>query len=321
MTTYNGERHVREQVESILSQTPAPAEIVIADDGSDDGTAGLLADLATAADTRVRIIGGDHVGLSANVARALRACTFPVVALADQDDVWLPGRVAAIEDAFADPATTLWFSDAELIGDEGEPLGLTLWDAVHLSPADQDGIAQGGGLRRLLHGMTVTGATMAVRRDVLEVALPLPAETEGPAHLYLHDGWLAVIAALLGRRRVDARRLTHYRQHEAQVTGMAVARSASATPSRGRASRRAIADEHARVHLVLERLRQRDALRLCAPTDAVALVEIDRLLGVRAADPGPGRAPAVLGAWRDGLYRRHARGSRTAIADLISLRR
>src|SRR5664279_1635435 len=91
--------------------------------------------------------------------------------LADQDDIWEPGKVAAIARAFGEPDVTLWFSDATLIDSRNQSLGTTAWEAVRFDQAARELVRQGNGLARLLHGETVTGATMAIRADVLSTAL------------------------------------------------------------------------------------------------------------------------------------------------------
>jgi hypothetical protein len=322
LVTYNGQRFIEEQLASIMGQLPVPHEVVIADDGSSDRTREVVESVMIGAPFRARMVGGDHVGLRRNVERAVQACNGAVIALSDQDDIWLPGRLAAIERAFYDPAVKLWFSDADLIDEHGSPLGARLWDKVTLPPEAQRELSDGFGVRRLLHGMTVTGATMAFRASVRSLALPLPTELDEP-DLFLHDGWIAVLAALTGRVVADPRCFTLYRQHEQQFTSMRVA-SQTTTPSRSRgalATRHGIEREHARVRLVLERLVDRGALHTCSQADQRLLIELEDLLRRRAAPAGSRRVSAILSAFRAGQYDRYARGWRTALADLLYPRR
>ncbi len=321
IATFNGERFVEEQLASILRQRPVPYEVVIADDGSSDRTRELVASATSAASFRTRTVGGDHVGLRRNVERAIEECEGSVIVLCDQDDIWLPGRLEAIARAFEDPSVTLWLSDAELIDEHGVTLNARLWESVHLTSDARHSMAQGGEIRRLLHGMTVTGATMAFRASVRTLALPLPIELEGPDHLFLHDGWIAVLAALTGRVVIDERVFTRYRQHGEQFTGMRVTEQSPSSARRAPVSHRAIAEEHARVSLVLERLAQRGALARLTPASRRLLTELEELLRRRGAPPGMGRARAILSALRTGQYDRYARGWRTALADLIYPRR
>jgi len=322
MTTLDGARFLEEQLESIVAQSPPPAEIVVGDDGSTDRTGALIEAARARCPVPIRSIGGTHVGLRANVERVLNACRGDVIALSDQDDVWLPGRMRAIEDSFAEPGVMLWFSDADLIDEVGRAMGRRLWESVGLSHDALEALTGGRQLRRLLHGMTVTGATMAFRADVLPLAVPFPSELDGPDHLFLHDGWIAVLASLRGDIVADPRVFTRYRQHGGQFTGMQVARSLNEDQTRHRrASRGDLAKELGRVRLVLDRLREREALEQCRPEDATMLRELDELLSVRASAFGPERLLPVMRLLVAGRYRTYARGWRTAVGDLLLRRR
>lgn len=234
VTTCNAGRHLDAQLASLVRQTRPPDEIVLHDDASTDGTWDRVQLFAAQSPVPVRVRREPrNVGLRRNVERALRACHGDVILLADQDDEWDEHKAEVARLAFRDGQVTLWFSDADLVDDRGTPFGRTAWSAVNFDPQAQDDVRQGRGLARLQHGQTVTGATMAVRRAVLDVALPLPVELEGDDHLFLHDGWLAVIGSCLGRVAVEPRPLTRYRQHVGQTTAMSlsVGSGGSAAPT------------------------------------------------------------------------------------------
>jgi hypothetical protein len=162
---------------------------------------------------------------------------------------------------------------------------------------------------------------MAFRASLLSLALPFPAELDGPEHLFLHDGWIALLAALEGRIVIDERVFTRYRQHPEQFTGM---RAAQTTPAHGRhglARSRAIVDEHARVSLVVTRLADNEKLASLRPADQRFLTELEELLRHRLERPGVRRTHALVSALRNGRYGTYARGWRTALADLLYPRR
>lgn len=321
MTTFNGEDFIREQIESILDQSPAPLEIIVADDGSSDATTAVVRSLAADSTISVRLIGGDHVGLRGNVERAIAACRGDVIALADQDDVWQPGRLAAITEAFLSDAVSLWFSDAELIDHSGSPIGRTVFHAVGVDEARRVRIESGRGLAQLLHGMTVTGSTMAFRAALRPIALPLPPVLDGDDHLFLHDGWIAVLASLRGRTVIDPRRLTLYRQHAGQVTNMTMARDPESTPDANLERSARMDRELRQVSLVLQRLRETAALSQCRKADVEALVGRQRLLEVRTMPRGVARTARIAGSLLRGDYSRYARGVRSAAIDLVARRR
>lgn len=319
MVTFNGERFVGEQLASILSQLPPPDEIVIGDDGSVDGTVTRVREIAAHTDVPVRVLTGDHRGLRLNIERTLEACHGSVIVLADQDDVWEQGKLAAIRAAFAEPGLAMWFSDALLVDATNHSLERRLWEVVTLPEASRTELEEGRALRRMIHGQTVTGATMAISSSVLRTALPLPKELEHGDHLYLHDGWFAVLASLLGGVVADPVPYTRYRQHADQVTW-----AGAPTPVDPRTDReRALEDmrtELARVSLVLERLEASGHAAQCRPDDITELREVRHLLGVRTLPLGPQKWWQVTRALRSGSYRRHARGWRTAAADIFAVR-
>ena len=335
MVTFNGETYLRDQIESILIQSPPPDELVIGDDGSVDGTVALIRELTRHSPIPITMIGGDHVGLRLNVQRTIEACTGDVIALADQDDVWLPGKLAAIHEAFLADEVTLWFSDAELTYETGQMMGERLWQRVNLTP---DGLSADVGaqdtLRRLLVGQTVAGATMAFRATLRNLVLPLPPELEGEEPLYLHDGWITVLAWLLGRHVADPRTRILYRRHPRQFTatpeppmGQVDAAGAMEAPPRTArierrplVARRELMREHARARLVLERIRTTDSLDACRPLDARTLVEVEAFLRTRTLPPGAPRVFSILRQVALRRYSRYARGWRTAAADLFASR-
>lgn len=319
LVTYNGAKHVREQLSTILAQDPPPAEVIIGDDGSTDGTLGILREMAAGARVPVRILDGDHVGLRLNMQRTLAACAGDIVVLADQDDIWLPGRNAAVLAGFAREDVAVWFSDARLVDDSGNDLGRTLWQEVTIGESERRAIEDGDALRRLLHGSTVTGATMAFRRSLLDVALPLPEELELGRHLYLHDGWIAVLGSLLGRMVADPHVWTLYRQHDGQVRVELMEGQVGRTPG-ALTSAVAIEAEHDRVALVLARLHDKGVIDQCHPEAITILSDLGRLLNTRTLPGGVRKWSPVLRELLRGNYGRYARGWRTAAADLVGRR-
>ena len=100
MATYNGMAYVGEQMVSILEQLGPSDEVVVVDDGSTDGTLEVIADLA---DERIRVLrSAANLGSVRAFERALETAHGRYLLLADQDDVWLPGRVAAMVAALHD---------------------------------------------------------------------------------------------------------------------------------------------------------------------------------------------------------------------------
>lgn len=318
LCTYNGERYVAEQVRSILEQTRPAAELVIADDGSTDGTLGVVE--ATIAAYRaqhpdsvpvVRVLDGPPPrSIAANFERAMRACTGDLIALSDQDDVWHPDRLERLVAAFDEiPDATLLHGDARLVDAEGADLGTTLFATLGVSAAERAKVASGRGYDALLRRNIATGATTILRASVRDQALPIPPD-------WIHDEWLAMVASVTGRTAIVESALTDYRQHGANQIGV----------------RRATAPE------LLSRLREprepRNA-RLLRRAETL-VVRFRGLPGVSAADldaaelkleherrrsalprSRAARVGRVLASARRGDYARFGLGAKDVLRDLV----
>ena len=219
MGTYNGARFIAEQLASILRQDVLPDEIVLSDDGSTDDTvaiARIALERAEAHGIGVTIISGPtRLGVTANFSRAIAACSSEIVVLSDQDDLWRPTRVADVTAAFSDhPDLVLQHADARLVTAAGEPLGATLFESLGITAIDRRLINEGQAFGVYLRRNLATGATVAFRRALFDVASPLPAE-------WVHDEWLAIIAAAVGRVEASENIVIDYRQHGSNEIGVA----------------------------------------------------------------------------------------------------
>ncbi len=220
MCTHNGAPFIEAQLRSILSQVPAPAEVVLSDDASSDDTVAIAERVAAEFGagawgvTGLKVIRNEApLGVTANFEQAVRACSGETIALSDQDDVWHEGRLERLVAVFADrPGLLAIASDATLVDGEGAPLSHTLFSALVVSRGDLAAINRGEAFARLMKRNVFTGATMAFRRKVLDVALPFPES-------WLHDEWLAAIAAAMGEVALVEEELVDYRQHGANQVG------------------------------------------------------------------------------------------------------
>ena len=192
MATYNGERFLREQLDSILKQLSANDEVVVSDDGSTDGTLDIIESYE---DSRIILLHSTQKNLIFNFENALKRATGDVVFLSDQDDIWFPAKVeiclkhlrkndlvfSNLEVFSADPADSRTF-----YGKQGKKTGI---------------------FRNLIKNNYV-GATMAFNRRVLNRALPFPKD------IYMHDIWLAVTAEIIGKTFYIENPLIYYRRHD-----------------------------------------------------------------------------------------------------------
>jgi glycosyltransferase involved in cell wall biosynthesis len=213
LCTFNGRRHLRAQLDSIFNQSRPPDQIVVCDDGSEDGTGELANERLRASRIPHRLLRNpSRLGVSRNFEQAIRQCEGDIVILSDQDDVWRHDKLAQLEAAFgAAPMATLVFSDARVVDASGSPLGYNQWESVFFN-AHVRKKARADLLPVLLRHPVVCGATMGLRRDMALRCLPVPEE-------WLHDEWIAALCAATSTYLVVEAALVDYRLHEGQVVG------------------------------------------------------------------------------------------------------
>lgn len=221
LCTHNGARFLREQVRSICLQTLPPTEIVLSDDASTDNSVEVVR-------AAVRECGAerpDHpvalrvfenrpaLRVVKNFEQAINACSGELIALSDQDDVWMPDRLAKMVVRFEqDEGLLLLHTDARLVDSQRRDLGGTLFHALEVTPSELERVHAGRAFDVLLRRNLVTGATTIFRRRLLADALPLPVE-------WVHDEWLGIIASTTGRVDLLEQPLIEYRQHESNQIG------------------------------------------------------------------------------------------------------
>ncbi len=177
MTTYNGERFVTGQIQSILDQLGSTDELIVSDDGSTDGT---LAQIQAFSDPRIRLLTGQRFGSPVrNVEYALNHASGEIVFLADQDDRWWPGKVGKCLTALQ--THDLVVTDCRVVDADGQVLreSFFAWRGSRT------------GFWRNLYKNAYIGCCMAFRREVLAYVLPFPAG------LYMHDWWIGLLAERL----------------------------------------------------------------------------------------------------------------------------
>lgn len=218
LCTYNGERYLQQQLDSLLAQSRLPGKIVAADDGSTDRSWEILQAFAEQARGRGITIdvwrNPSNLGYVRNFERALQLAGTDLIFVCDQDDVWRPDKLALIHGRFtADPALLMVHSDARLVDAHLGDLGCSLFEALELGADELQRVHDGYGFDVLLRRCIVTGATMAFRRELLAAAVPFG---DG----WIHDEWLAIVASAIGKIDVVERPLIDYRQHDANQRGM-----------------------------------------------------------------------------------------------------
>lgn len=211
MATYNGAKYVREQLDSLVCQSLLPAELVVTDDGSTDGTQQIVEDFARTAPFPVRIIRNEsRLGYSDNFLKAASLCSSDLIAFCDQDDVWFSFKLEICAAWFSDPEVLLLTHSAEL------------WEGAQRSGALCPGFRQSRVFSSLsLYPLTTyPGFAMIIRRQLLDIA----DNSQRPVCPFLqkaqaHDQWVWFLASVFGKIVLLRDVLALYRQHRSNAFG------------------------------------------------------------------------------------------------------
>ncbi len=215
LCTYNGEKYLREQLESFVQQSLTPYELVVWDDASTDSTIGILEEFIREAPFHVRLLRNkDNLGVVRSFSQAIKLCRGEYVALSDQDDIWLPDKLEAsyqriqqAERDFGADIPLLIHTDLRLIDAEGSEIAPSFMKFQRLRHVDVDT------LKTILARNFVTGCTCLCNRVLINQSLPIPE------NIFMHDWWIALIAACRGHILFIPEAKVLYRQHTSNVLG------------------------------------------------------------------------------------------------------
>lgn len=193
IASFNGEKYINEQIDSILCQLSSEDEIIISDDGSTDSTISLILKFN---DKRIILIREKPLGSPIlNIERALIRARGDIIFLSDQDDVWLPEKVIKMVGALDN--ANLVFSDAIIVDKDLNKLRDSFFNKKFLCT---------GFFNNLLFN-NYLGATMAFRKELLMVALPFPR------NIPMHDQWIGLIGEIYFQTKYIQEPLILYRRH------------------------------------------------------------------------------------------------------------
>lgn len=213
MCTYNGERYLREQIDSVLSQSYRPSEIIVCDDGSTDRTPEILERYATRYPELMRVLYNvETLGVERNFEQAITECSGDVIAISDQDDVWHPEKLERQVDALERTDAVLACHNSLLTSPNGSPYR-TLWESINPPFKPPQSTNPPGSLDELVTRNVVQGATTLFDAELREHLLPIPEGGE-------YDHWIALVAALVGGIHWIDDELLRYRQHPDQAVGV-----------------------------------------------------------------------------------------------------
>lgn len=216
LATCNGAAFLEAQLASLQAQSLPHWRLLARDDDSTDATPHILRTWAARHPERIALLE-DHAGrqgVVGNFARLLAAGDAPWFMCCDQDDVWLPdklalfaARMAALERRLGCDTPILIHSDLTVVDRELAPIAASFWRHQGLDAG------RGGRLRALLRRNVVTGCACMGNAALRRLAVPVPPE------VLVHDWWLALLAAAAGHIEVLDRPTVLYRQHGANQIG------------------------------------------------------------------------------------------------------
>ena len=182
MATYNGEKYIIQQLESILPQLDLTDEIIISDDNSTDQTITLIERIC---DKRIRVVMPTlSKGPIFNFENGLMNASGDVIVLSDQDDIWLNGRVKNIREYFSRSCNSndLLVLDSKVVDDRLCIIESSVFDFINAGP----------GIWKNFYRNTYIGCHMAFKRNLLKYAIPFPSS------IPMHDVWLGLVSELVG---------------------------------------------------------------------------------------------------------------------------
>jgi glycosyltransferase involved in cell wall biosynthesis len=199
VATYNGERYIKEQIDSILCQLKDGDELIISDDGSIDKTYEILMGYT---DSRIKIIKNQNIhGFAHNFENALKHTSGDYIFFADQDDIWLPNKVDIITPFLK--RDNLIMTDAFVTNEELEIKGrLSQWRKYKK------------GYLRNLYKSIYLGCTMAITKKIKEYCMPFPENIQA------HDAWIGFLCELKFNVIYIDKPMILYRRHQNNLSSV-----------------------------------------------------------------------------------------------------
>lgn len=212
LCTYNGEKFLREQLESLSAQTWLPDEVVVGDDGSTDQTAAILEEWAKTVPFRVEITRNpQNLGFAKNFEQTMLRCTGDVIFPSDQDDVWFPEKLETMARAFEEnPDVGVMFCGRTLIDQDGKPLSEHVKELyLNYHPTE----ASIYWAERVQEHPDSAGCMMAARRSVVEKLFPFPSP-------WSHDMWIFIMAPFYTKIKTLPVPLMAFRRHTSNASAL-----------------------------------------------------------------------------------------------------
>jgi len=215
MATYNGEKYIGPQIDSILQQTYPPACLIIRDNSSDDNSHAVVMERQKKFPNSITWIPSTtNTGVIGNFSALIDLSKADYVMFADSDDVWLPEKIQKtlrkmqeIEQSYGKETPLLVHTDLKVVNEGLELIHPSFWKYSYLMPQIPSTLA------RQLNQNQVTGCTLMANRALIGLARPLPEK------IVMHDWWLALCASAFGKIDNLNEATVLYRQHDKNYMG------------------------------------------------------------------------------------------------------
>lgn len=215
MCTYNGEKFIHEQIDSILNQTQKVDEIIVCDDGSTDKTIAIL-EKYSERNPKLFKIYQNKINLQSvkNFEKAINLCNGEIIFLSDQDDIWKANKVENYIKHFnKNPEISVLASNGYCIDDKSQVIKkYTIWDVPQFL---KDANIEVNYYEIIAFiGNIATGASMAFRRSFVNTVIPFPVINK-----FHHDEWIALLSSKCNSFELLNEKYFYYRIHHNQQVG------------------------------------------------------------------------------------------------------
>ncbi len=207
LATYNGATYLPQLLDSLCQQTVLPFEIVACDDKSTDNTVEILTNYCARLPIQIHS-NKESLGVIKNFQKGVTLCTGDYVAFCDQDDVWLPEKLAqsiAEIRKIDGSLPAMVFTDLTVVDQDLNLIAVSYWQHRRLAPQKET-------FASLIYGNIVTGCTMLINRPMMTEVARMPGD------VLMHDFWIACVAYGIGRCSFISTPTILYRQHLTNVT-------------------------------------------------------------------------------------------------------
>ena len=211
LATYNGEKFVKEQIESILNQTFENFNLIISDDASTDNTLNILEEYEKK-DTRIKVFKKEkNEGLIANFEFLLKNVTSDYFMFSDQDDIWKKDKIEKSINKLKEENSGLVYTDLEIVDENLNVIYPSYWKYKKI----YNKIIKYNNFEALYLNNFVTGCTILAKSKYIKNILPLPRNSK----FVLHDYWTALIISAKDKISYVEEPTIQYRQHKDNRVG------------------------------------------------------------------------------------------------------